>query len=250
MGKIVAQQSVDFPYYDGLPVALNDKQWILLMFGVVAGFIVLSFGLGGAVPTPQGFVPAVLYVAIPLTVLAYVSRGHRQALFRSIRGRDVLLMFGFAILNLIVTITVGLLLIDLDTATVNATVAGLADLGAGELVLSYLRAAIQLVGEEVMTILPFLGLLYLFATRMRTRRTTAILLAWVITALLFAAAHLPTYGWNILQVLSGVGIARLVLTLPYILTKNLWVSSGAHILNDWMMFSVTVLFTGMGVSAE
>jgi hypothetical protein len=245
----MARQSVDFPYYDGLPVALNGRQWVLLMFGVAAGFLVLTFGLGGTVPTLLGFVPAVLYVAIPLTVLAYVSKGNWQALFRRIRGRDVLLMFGFAILNLIVTITAGFLLIDLDKATVNATIAGLADQNAGDLVLSYLRAAIQLVGEEIMTILPFLGLLHVFVTRMKTRRATAILVAWVITAFLFAAAHLPTYGWNILQTLSGVGIARLVLTLPYIMTKNLWVSSGAHILNDWMMFTGSLFLTGIGASA-
>jgi hypothetical protein len=68
--------------------------------------------------------------------------------------------------------------------------------------------------------------------------------------LLFAAAHLPTYGWNVVQTLSGVGVARLILTLPYIMTRNLWVSSGAHVLNDWTMFSASLLRASMGASAE
>jgi hypothetical protein len=220
------------------------------MFGVGAGFFVLTLGLGSAIPTLRGFVPTILYVAIPLTVLAWVSGGHWQALFRKIRGRDVLLMFGFAALSLVVTVTSSFLLIDLETATLNATVVGLAEQSTGGLVLSYLRTAIQLVGEEIMTILPFLALLYLFATLAKTGRAVAIILAWVITALLFAAAHLPTYGWNVVQALSGVGIARLILTLPYILTRNLWVSSGAHILNDWAMFSASLLLASMGASDE
>jgi hypothetical protein len=35
--------------------------------------------------------------------------------------------------------------------------------------------------------------------------------------------------------------ARLVLTLPWIVTKNIWVSTGAHIINDWLLFLVTLV---------
>jgi uncharacterized protein len=38
-----------------------------------------------------------------------------------------------------------------------------------------------------------------------------------------------------------IGSARLVLTLPWILTKNIWVSTGAHIFNDWLLFSMGLL---------
>jgi membrane protease YdiL (CAAX protease family) len=55
---------------------------------------------------------------------------------------------------------------------------------------------------------------------------------------------LPTYGWNILQALAGVGVARLVLTIPYIVTKNIWVCTGAHILNDWIFFGIALLGAG------
>jgi membrane protease YdiL (CAAX protease family) len=36
----------------------------------------------------------------------------------------------------------------------------------------------------------------------------------------------------VVQALVGIGAARLVLTLAYIRTKNIAVSTGAHILND------------------
>jgi membrane protease YdiL (CAAX protease family) len=66
---------------------------------------------------------------------------------------------------------------------------------------------------------------------------------------MFGALHLPTYGWNWIQCLVIIGGARLVLTLPYIMTRNIWVSTGAHIINDWtLMGSVLLLstFTALG----
>jgi hypothetical protein len=39
----------------------------------------------------------------------------------------------------------------------------------------------------------------------------------------------------------GVGVARIVLLLSYIMTKNIWVSTGAHVLNDWATFAVSAL---------
>jgi membrane protease YdiL (CAAX protease family) len=35
----------------------------------------------------------------------------------------------------------------------------------------------------------------------------------------------------------------LVLTLPWIMTKNLWVSTGAHVLNDWLLMAMGLLGT-------
>ena len=70
-----------------------------------------------------------------------------------------------------------------------------------------------------------------------------VVIAMLLVAVLFAAAHLHTYGWNVAQALMGVGTARIILLLPYIITKNIWVSTGAHILNDWAMFGVSILST-------
>ena len=108
---------------------------------------------------------------------------------------------------------------------------------------------LQLLGEELITILPFLALMALFSKRFGASRKTAIVGAWLVSAALFGLAHLPTYGWNVVQCLAIIGTARLVLTLPWIMTKNLWVSTGAHIINDWTLFGLGLLFvpTGVGV---
>lgn len=102
----------------------------------------------------------------------------------------------------------------------------------------------QLIGEELITILPFLALLALATSVLGWSRRTTVLIGWVGSALLFAALHLPTYDWNILQCLVLIGLSRLVLTLAYFVTKNLWVSSGAHILNDWIMLGLPLVVLG------
>ena len=46
-----------------------------------------------------------------------------------------------------------------------------------------------------------------------------------------------------MQCLVVIGSARLVLTWAYVWTKNIWVSTGAHILNDWALIAPTVFLT-------
>jgi membrane protease YdiL (CAAX protease family) len=74
----------------------------------------------------------------------------------------------------------------------------------------------------------------------------AIVGAWLISSLLFGLIHLPTYDWNLIQCIVVIGTARMVLTLPWILTKNIWVSTGAHIINDWLLFGLGLLVAGPG----
>jgi membrane protease YdiL (CAAX protease family) len=215
-------------------------QWLLLMGAVAIGFFVLVFGPLLSNGTLARFESTILYVAIPLGTLVILSRGHWGALFRSVGFRDVLLMVAFAILNTIVTLAVGLVTMNVITRTPNPAVASLATQSPVDVILFYARTMVQLFGEELMTILPFLALMYLFVTRMGLSRAAGILLAWLATAVLFAAEHLQTYRFNVAQALLGVGVARLVLTLPYIMTKNLWVPTGAHVLNDWASFSLAL----------
>jgi membrane protease YdiL (CAAX protease family) len=46
-----------------------------------------------------------------------------------------------------------------------------------------------------------------------------------------------------MQCLVVIGSARLMLTWAYVWTKNIWVSTGAHILNDWALMAFTVILT-------
>ncbi|MFD4468510.1 CPBP family intramembrane glutamic endopeptidase [Rhodococcus sp. NPDC058505] len=241
-GKFVERRDgKDFPYYTGVPVGFTVQQWILLWISVAVGFAAL-------VTLPQStplvaLLPRILFVAIPLGTLAYLARDQWKALFRKVNGADVRTMIGFAVLNLVVTSILALIVKALFGTAENPAVDGSDGWGALDYVAFYAGTGIQLVGEELFTIIPFLALLYFLVTKGKLPRTTAIVLAWLISAVWFGAAHLPTYDWNFAQALIVIGGARLVLTLAYIRTKNLTVSIGAHIINDWVLFTQSLFFS-------
>lgn len=235
----------DFPYYNGKPVAISGAQWAFVLLMVALGFAAL------VAPVPlfrEGwgqFIPAVAFFAIPLLGLAIVAPHHWTALFRRVGWRELLWMLAFAALNLVVSLAVGLLVMKGTGAASNPAFAILAQQGMGERSLFFLKTLPQLLGEEVLTLLPLLALTWYLHTRLGWSRSRALLLAWVATALMFGAMHLPTYGWNLLQCLVVIGSARLVLSLAYLKTKNTWVSFGAHVINDWSLFGIGL----MGASA-
>lgn len=236
---IERQDDADFPYDNGHPVTLTVAQWIVLWVAAAIGFLALV-----TIPQPNNFaalIPRIVFVAIPLAALFVVARQYWTAIFRPVKGADVLLMVAFAVLNLIITTLLGLLVTVIFGTNTNAAIGDVGKGGALDTIAFYVGTGIQLVGEEVFTFLPFLALLYFFFAKGKLSRKTAIILAWLLTAVWFGAAHLPTYGWNFAQAFIVIGGARLVLSLAFIRTKNLWVSVGAHILNDWTLFTIALI---------
>jgi membrane protease YdiL (CAAX protease family) len=234
--------SGDFPFYNGTPVSLSGGQWLLLMASVAVAFLLLALPINWPGGSTMGqLIPAILFPAIPLATLAYTAPGHWRSIFGKVGGREVRLMIGFALLNLVVSMAVGGLVSTLTTVTPNASTSGLGGLDtAGQLVF-FGKALPQLFGEEIITIFPFLALMHLFAVRFGKGRKAAIIGAWIVSSLVFGLLHLPTYDWNWIQCIVVIGSARMVLTLPWILTKNIWVSTGAHIINDWLLFGIGLL---------
>lgn len=231
----------DFPYYNDRPVGLSPTQWWLLMLATAAGFAMLFVPLPVFATKVGRFVPPILFFAIPLLTLRAFAGTHWTAIFRKLRGRDILLMIGFALLNLVVTMSVGLLTKGLFETTANPIGDHLRALGPLDQGLMFAQTGFQLFGEEVVTILPFLAIMHLCHQRFGCSRRSAMITAWVLSAVIFGLLHLSSYNWNILQCVVLIGTARLVLSLAYILTKNIWVSAGAHILNDWSMFAFGIL---------
>jgi len=129
--------------------------------------------------------------------------GTLAAIFRRVGLRDVLLVFGFAILNIIVSMSVGALLKTFGTVTANAGVAGAAGLEGAQLASYFAKVGLQLLGEELITILPFLALLWYLHARVGLSRNAAVLAAWLLSAIAFGLLHLPTYDWNVVAVPGG-----------------------------------------------
>ena len=100
----------------------------------------------------------------------------------------------------------------------------------------------QLFGEEFLAILPFLALLQYFYLNRKKSRKKSIVLALILSSIFFGLLHLPTYNWNILQCIFVIGFARLFLTIPYIMTRNLFVSFAVHFLYDMIPFLLAFLY--------
>jgi CAAX protease family protein len=235
----------DFPFYNGVPVGLSGWQWLFVMAAVAGGFLVLVL----PIPWPGGplgaLIPAVLFPAIPLAALARVAPGHWTAIFGKVGWRELRLMFGFALLNLVVSMSVGAIVSALANVTPNAATAQLSGMDTTGRIAFFAKTIPQLFGEEVVTLLPFLALMLALTKWFGAGRKGAIAGAWVVSSLLFGLIHLPTYEWNLIQSILVIGTARMVLTLAWILTKNIWVSTGAHIVNDWLLFTLSLLGAGL-----
>jgi hypothetical protein len=237
--------AVDFPFYNGVPTSISNRQWLFVVAMVAIGFSILVL----PIPWPSGtfwqFIPAILMPAIPLIALAYVAPGHWKSIFGKVGGHEIKLMFGFALLNIVVSMSIGALVTALTKVTPNAMVSQLGDFDLAGRLVFFAKTIPQLFGEEVITLLPFLAVLQWCSKSLGMGRKGAIICTWVMTSVVFGLIHLPTYDWNWIQCIVIIGSARMVLTLPWILTKNIWVSTGAHIVNDWLLFLMTLLGAGL-----
>ena len=237
--------SRDFPFYNGAPVGLSAWQWLFVMAAVAAGFAVLVAPIPWPAAPLGAMIPAVLFPLIPKVALAQVAPGHWKALFGKVGWRELRLMVGFALLNIVVSMSVGAIVHALADVTPNAATAQLSGMDTVGRIAFFAKTVPQLFGEEVVTILPFLAVLTLLSAGFGIGRKAAVVGAWLTSSLLFGLIHLPTYDWNLIQCIVVIGTARMVLTLAWVLTKNIWVSTGAHITNDWLLFSMSLLGAGL-----
>lgn len=228
----------DLPFCDGASADLGARDWAVVMAAVVAGFAILSLSPASALPGALAILPAILFTGLPLAALAIVSKGHASAVFRpyGLRAFGQSALFGAA--TIVASLAAALLVQSFAPLQPNAFVDVLATIGTLDLFLFLVRTFIQLVGEEVITILPLLAVVWICRTKLGLGHRTSLAAGVLISTAWFAAMHLPTYGWNVVQCFAVIGTARLILTWSYLRTRNLWVSAGAHIINDWSIFAV------------
>jgi membrane protease YdiL (CAAX protease family) len=236
----IEPQGPDFPWYRGDPTTISVTGWLIVLAGVAAGFAALVIPLPLEDGVTSGWLRTAAFVGLPLLGLAIAAGGSWKAIFGRVGFREVKLMLAFAGLNILISMAIGFLVKRFGTVTANAGVADAAQLQGARLASFFAKTGVQLLGEELITILPFLALLTFLHTRAGLSRSAALLLAWFVSAIAFGLIHLPTYDWNWVQCVVVIGSARLILTWAYVWTKNIWVSTGAHILNDFAIISATV----------
>ncbi|MER7070555.1 type II CAAX endopeptidase family protein [Terrabacter sp. NPDC000476] len=246
-GRLVERQdNEDFPYYDGDPVEIPTWKWLVIIASCVVGFVVLTL-----LPQPDNIValvPRILFPAIMLATFISMTGAYWKAIFRRLRLRDVWTILGFMLLDIVVTFAIAIVVRSFAGATANSATDGLGKAGAADTVAFYVGTGLQIFGEELFSILPLLAVLYWLHHKARLSRKSAMVLASLVSAVWFGAAHLPTYDWNFAQCFLVIGVARLVLNLAYYRTKNILIPTGAHVLNDWVEFTFTSVAGATGVA--
>lgn len=243
-GRLIERKDErDFPFYNLLPAEIPTWKWIVIILSCLVGFGALSFV--GFENQLLELIPRILFTAIPFVTFILLTKPNWKAIFRPLKWGDIPVIIVVWLLTLGLSALAAFIVSGGHPSNFAANSATDSVLSGGTLgvIGFYLGTFIQLFGEEIVTILPFLAVLYWFYTKAKLSRKTGIILAWSITAVWFGALHLPTYGWNVVQAIVLIGIARLALTLAFIRTKNILVSFGAHLLNDWATFTLALIAT-------
>jgi len=224
-----------------LPFPITGRKWLIVMAAAAAGYLALILLRDAFTGPVSGLLPVVLFAVLPFTTLVWAAGPQWTALFRPITGRAVALTAAFAGLTIVVTLVLGALTAVTVGVAVSREATDLMYAPPTTIGLFYPRTLVQDFGQELIAILAFLALLWALLTRGRIARRQSVVMASVITAIGFGLVHWATDGGNVVQSILVIGGTRLVLTLAYVVTKNLWVSVGAHVLTDWILFSVPVI---------
>jgi hypothetical protein len=196
-----------------------------------------------ALAMPAHALGAAVFTAVPLLALYRIGPGLWRTLLRRPRLKDVFWVIAFLVLTLVVVFGAAAVMSAFAPVVPNKVVD--VDL-SGPDATTWLAVwiSIQLVGEELVTILPLLAVMQFSYARHRSRRR-ALLWGWVISSLVFALLHLPAYQWNLLQVVMVILPLRMALSVPYLVTRNLWVSYAVHLAYDAILLTLAIAVRSM-----
>lgn len=234
----------DFPFYDNRPQVVTGRQWLLILLFPFIGFLILT-----KVYVPffslyiNELLSGIILLAFSLFGLRLAVKQDWKLLFKKVRWKDVLLVLGYVLGAIIVASVIGGVIELLNgSLTDNPTATKANDPSAWVTYLQLrFQELFQLLGEEFLAILPFLAILHLSTVTFGWKRKNGIVFGWIVSSILFGLLHLPTYDWNWIQCIFVIGGSRMILTLPYIQTKNLWVSYFVHYFYDMLIFTVAFL---------
>ncbi|MGD9712535.1 MAG: CPBP family intramembrane glutamate endopeptidase, partial [Thermomicrobiales bacterium] len=167
----------DYPFYKGWPVEISGVKWLVPLAGVALAVGIL---LDQPRMFTQGylrFAPALLLALLPLIGLALVAGRHWTALFRKVGLKDIGWMFGFALLNYVIAVPLGFIVMKFVTTTTNAGISGMASGDNAAQAVFFLNSLPQLLGEELISIVPFLALLYYLTSKLGLSRRAAVIIA-------------------------------------------------------------------------
>lgn len=221
--NIRKKDMMDFPFEE-----VSTKNWILAFLVSVGGFFYISFGLWTLpkVLINEYFI-AFLFLFFCILSLYILDHKFFNKIFKKISKKDILMIM----FTLVVCYGMAYLSSLGKTDLVENPITGV--ISKSTIIRILTVTAIQLIGEEVLFVIPFLFIYN--KMKIKNNRNLSILVAWIISSLFFGALHLPTYSFNFYQAFIVIGAVRMGMSISYILTKNLTASYIAHVLYDFLI---------------
>ena len=217
--------------YD-LPLLNDDPRFT----GRNVVILIIGFLIASAIPylihsTGNGLFKAILITLPPLLAVLYVFKDDMSNIFRMPKPRDIIVVIiGFTLMLVVAMIA--------NTIGSALGIASLTDNAINGSPVLIICAVIQLLGEELIKFIPLIIVAaYLYKS---IGRKAAIIVAIIISQILFALFHIP-YGFAIGSLLLHIGFGSTVLPFVYVKTKNLVLCYMIFISKFLVVYAIHVL---------
>ncbi|MBR3313995.1 MAG: CPBP family intramembrane metalloprotease, partial [Atopobiaceae bacterium] len=167
--------------------------------------------------------------------LLFVAHGNIGTIIKKPRLGDIPLILIVTVLSLAYSLVAGTLSSLITGATTHGNALMGETMDAGRIALVF----VQLFGEELFKTNMMLGILLLLFRRSGNRKS-AIVIATLVTALVFGLAHYAAYG-SIVQILLVQGLGCIINVFAYLKTKNILTSYAVHLLLDFIPLGLAAL---------
>lgn len=240
-----------YPFISG-PRQLNWLEWIIILGANALAYCCLIFPNFISLPEKIIFnyehplIPAALFQIIIIFLFLFIQilalrliTGHEwKQLFHRPSLKELELALAFLGLTYAISVITGTVANALFGSVSGNAATGLnLKTPHAWLIFLYERfsSAIQIMGEEFLTIMPFLAITSA-AKHFHLPKAT-----WwgnLISALIFSLLHLSTYDYKLGYVILGLTFTRIGLTSAYQKTRNMWISFLVHYCFDTLAFLI------------
>lgn len=213
--------------------AVTPLRWLIIL-------LVEAVSVGVLLLVGNRLISVPVFTFVPLAALIIFAKDMLKSSIHVPKFSHIMLGIGLGIAALLITMGVAFLIQSVIATTGNPMSVTLSSQGLAQNLFTLFLNLIQLFGEELMTFVVFMPVLQFFHHYIKKGKAPLII-AWVVSSIVFALVHLQTYAYNVIQVLLIIGVARMILSLGFILTDNLIVSYISHIVDDNIIFIYTMI---------
>lgn len=208
----------EFPFKE-----VPTSRWILSFLAVIA-----LFALPNIAEIENRILLSIILILTSVIPALIVDKRFFKEVIKPVKIKDIFLIIITIILSFVVAITMANLLKGSNLA--DNPVKDLLNPENIYLLLGF--TLLSLMAEEILFVIPFLFVY----NKTKANKTIKTIVAIIISSVIFGLAHLWAYNFNIVQCLGVIGTLRIVVSMPYVLRKNLLLTYLTHVLYDWIIF--------------